>query len=261
MSARAIYDEIIAGNWDGVQAWLANEQEESLFLDFKRRRPGAPQKLELADKTVLSTALSGFANVEGGVVVLGVDARKAPNGHDKVIAIDPIDNVASFADVLIPELKKLTDPSIPGLDVRTIREPGHECGVVVIYVPQSDGRPHRAAGADKETNDRYFMRTAKCTVNMPHSILAAMFGRRPQPKLRLLVQVLRPEGNTEVQLVCWLRNDGRGPAMNPRLLLHLRGGELTFDVATFCGETTRECHADRYIHGAPILAKLVHSSL
>jgi hypothetical protein len=37
--------------------------EESLHLDFKRRAPGATFKLDPADRTCISKAFSGLANV------------------------------------------------------------------------------------------------------------------------------------------------------------------------------------------------------
>jgi hypothetical protein len=246
MSAKAVFDEIVVAEWDAVLDWKAKQQEESLHLDFKRRARGAGTALDAADKNCISKALSGFANVEGGVLVLGVEAKGSDkNAPDRVSEITPVENVARFANLVDRNLKNFTNPPIAGLTVKTIMEPGHERGVAIIYVPMSDGGPHRTALGDSETNERYYMRTGTNTVIMPHPQLAAMFGRRPQPKLRLVVKALpiSEEPAPHRQLLCWLRNDGRGPAMRPRVLVVVRGAELTFHGARVTMESSGEAVA------------------
>jgi hypothetical protein len=99
--------------------------------------------------------------------------------------IEPIEDLSKFRNEVDRNLKTFTEPPIPGMAVDEVRDPAGDRGMLVAYVPQSDGGPHRAIGAGRDVNDRYYMRTGTSTVMMPHSILASMFGRTPPPKLRL----------------------------------------------------------------------------
>jgi schlafen family protein len=207
MAAREVFDEIRKSTWEQVQAWVTEKKEESLYLDFKRRTPGAGSKLQPADRTCMSKAFSGFANVEGGVLVMGVHAAGAQkNLPDQVSEIQPIEDLTKFRNDVDRNLKSFNDPPIPGMAVDEVRDPSGDRGILVVYVPESDGGPHRVIGADSEVNDRYYMRTGTSTLVMPHSILAAMFGRAPSPKLRLALS----RSSRTVNL--YVGNVGRGCA-------------------------------------------------
>lgn len=217
MSASAVFDEIVGSRWDDVLDWKAQARKESLHLDFKVRERGiGPGKLGDADKNCISKAFSGFANVDGGVLVIGVSAKAAAkDAPDTVGDIVPIDDVKQFENLVDRNLKNFTNPPIPGIRLHSIAEPGQAGGILAIYVPRSDGAPHRAAMADKAHNDRYYMRTGTSTVIMPHPLLAAMFGRRPEPQLRLVADLEIGQPN---QLILRLLNRGRGYARQPALL-------------------------------------------
>ena len=186
MSARSIFDEVRKSGWDQVLAWPTEKKEESLHLDFKRRAPSATFKLQPADRSVLAKAFSGFANVEGGVLVFGVHATGSSKSlPDHVVAIESVEDLSKFSNEVDRNVKTLTDPPIAGVTVEEVRDPSGDRGILVVYVPQSDGGPHRATGAESDVNERYYMRTGTSTVVMPHSLLADRFGRRPPPKLRI----------------------------------------------------------------------------
>jgi hypothetical protein len=90
----------------------------------------------------------------------------------------------------------------------------------VTYVPLSDGGPHMA----KCGEDRYYRRSGDRFAKMEHFEIADMFGRRPQPVLRVFYRFAsgssggRPEGNyRELTVFVGLRNEGRGAARAPYL--------------------------------------------
>ena len=51
--------------------------------------------------------------------------------------------MAQFANVVDRNLKNFTNPPISGIRMHPITEPGQARGILAIYVPRSDGAPHR----------------------------------------------------------------------------------------------------------------------
>lgn len=217
MSALGIYSEIMTLGWSGVSNWQTIEREETLHLEFKRQTDLASVYND-KDRGEIAKAMAGFANVEGGVVVFGVHAKDMGKRPDKVQSILPIANIEKMQAAIDRDVPNLTDPPIAGVRVeRIVSTTSPDEGIVIIYVPPSDGGPHRVIRGSTELVDRYYMRTASQTVNMPHAIMAAMFGRRPQPKLRLhLLYTLAQNNNHGIILIS---NSGRGHAESIALRL------------------------------------------
>jgi hypothetical protein len=229
---REMFNRLVGDGWPVVDEWLGENQVEGLHLEFKRKTNPTTSVVDLEDKTNVAKGLSGFANVEGGVFVIGIDTRKVSGGADVVDSIQAITGVSNFAGRIERDIRTYTDPPIAGLMVQAIEKPGTtDTGIVAIYVPQSDGGPHRVVNTKADANDRYYMRTGASTVTMPHALLADGFGRRPHPKLRLLARLHGGGGN--ICLLLRLRNDGRGTAVRPAVKLrcgvdkHLRWRSLT----------------------------------
>ncbi len=217
MSALGIYSEIMTLGWNGVSNWPTIEREETLHLEFKRQTNLASVYND-KDRGEIAKAMAGFANVEGGVVVFGVHAKDMGKRPDKVQSILPIENIEKMQAAIDRDVPNLTDPPIAGVRVERIvstTSPGE--GIVIIYVPPSDGGPHRVIRGSTELVDRYYMRTASQTVNMPHAIMAAMFGRRPQPKLRLHLSYTLTQNNNHGIIL--ISNSGRGHAESIALRL------------------------------------------
>jgi len=214
MAGRDIMNCIEREGWSVVDEWVRENQPEGLHLEFKLKTTPTRPDVEPDDRALVGKALSGFANVEGGVLVIGIATRNVKGGADKVQGVASITGVTAFAGKLERDIRTLTDPPIAGLIVKPVLKAGAEdTGVVAIYVPESDGGPHRVANGTTDVNDRYFMRTAASTVTMPHSLLADRFGRQAQPKLRLLARL--HGGGANIQLLLRLRNEGRGTARRP----------------------------------------------
>jgi hypothetical protein len=205
--ARELFDSL---TWDTMQQWRNDEERETLHLEFKRKDAKSHAKIDDVDKANLAKALSSFANVEGGLYVIGVDAGGGlGKDYDRVKAIVPITDVTKFAGDLEKRIRTFTDPPIAGLQIRDVVPGGSGDGVVAIYVPESYGGPHRVVNATKDVNDRYFMRTAAGDQTMPHGLLADRFGRRARPELGLYSRVTLSGDETHFAFA--LSNSGRGP--------------------------------------------------
>lgn len=217
MSALGIYSEIMTLGWNGVSSWPTIEREENLHLEFKRQSD-LTSPYNDKDRGEIAKAMAGFANVEGGVIIFGVHAKDMGKRPDKVQSITPVENVEKIQATIDRDIPNLTDPPVAGIRVERIKSTSSpNAGVVIIYVPASDGGPHRVIKGSTEVVDRYYMRTASQTVNMPHAIMAAMFGRRPQPKLKLHLSYTLAQNNNHG--VIFISNIGRGHAESIALRL------------------------------------------
>ncbi len=225
MSAKNIFDTIIKDGWSGVRRWKDTEAEESLHLEFKRQEDIKSSDLGDRDKGQLGKTLSGFANIEGGVLVFGVHAKDLGKKPDRVQSICPFDDAARFQAAVERNIPNLTDPPIGGVKVERIEDPDKPgTGVVAVHVPLSLGGPHRVINGPAEITDRYYMRTASQTVNMPHAVLASMFSRNAQPALQLVGRwttgARQGTQLTALKLVLNLRNSGRGAARQPAIQVY-----------------------------------------
>lgn len=232
-----VFSDIIASAWRGVLAWEADEAEETSYLEFKRKEDSNTFKLSEKDKSNLSKAISGFANSYGGVVVFGVHALKGDHkdGPDRVRSILPISDIEKSHAYIEKNLPNLIEPPVPGASVSLVRDSSDNTkGIIVIYVPDSHLSPHRARGL-AEVQDRYYMRSSTETVIVPHAALAAMFGRRPPPRLIPRVSLKMNQGS--IQMLIWIRNEGKGFARNVAVQVasqkHINGRMLEFEMRHF----------------------------
>lgn len=220
--ARMIYEDLTKGDgdarWERIERLVTDRETESLWLDFKEvRQPTAlPNEDYLKDK--LARAISGYANTEGGVLVYGIYAKDGKKGEpDAAEKITAIEKPGRFRAALEKLAVTLTDPVVGGIVVKEIVKPSTDEGVVVVFVPESNGAPHRVVSAGADVNEKYMMRTATSVMVMPHRLLADRFARTAPPALRMIVRVADPPGSpTRVEF--WLKNIGRGAARQPAIL-------------------------------------------
>lgn len=216
MSAKALFKSIIDAQWAGVQAWVTTKQEESLYLEFKDKHP---KDLSLNDNDwgQLATAMSAFANAEGGVYVFGVFATpEGKNYPDRVQSVNPLANIDGIKGAFERRLSQLTEPPIYGIDVIAINcTDNQKDGIIVVYIPKSEQGPHcTKAGLDKSIG-RYYMRCNVTTIQMHHGLLSSMFGRPPAP-LPYLVLIC-DIGPTHESIEFIIGNSGRGYADRPAI--------------------------------------------
>ncbi len=215
MIAPQVFNDLCQAGWAGISSFLDQEQPETLHLEFKQKSHTSKSWND-DDQDAFAKAMSGFANSDGGVVIFGVHARGQKGYPDTVKSISPVEDVMRFRGAIDRCVQQLTDPPVSRVQIHHIINPDEPTkGVVAIYVPQSDAGPHRAARGRAETIDRYYMRTASGTINMHHSLLAAMFGRSAAASLQTSFWYRLSRGRRHIEVL--LKNSGRGYAARPAI--------------------------------------------
>jgi hypothetical protein len=195
-----------------IEEFIRTRQEEHLMLDFKRLN--SPDLTAQFDKDNFATALSGFANAVGGIVVWGVTTQKHASGKvDVAAASAEITDLTMAVGRLNEFTGVLVTAAVEGVRHKKIEtQPNH--GFVATLIPESDMVPHMALagihGYRKRNGDRF--------LPMEHFEIADMFGRRRRPVLRVLSALSRGgTGNAyrEVNIDLFLENRGRGSAVAP----------------------------------------------
>jgi hypothetical protein len=83
--AEDIFQRIKVGGIDAIQTLIQDQANEELFLDFKGSSTnGEGANLDTKDRNILSKAVSGFGNSEGGVLLWGVDCPSDRKGAEGV---------------------------------------------------------------------------------------------------------------------------------------------------------------------------------
>ena len=186
-------------------------QTENLHLDCKLW----PQRDEDAQR-ILAKALCGFANADGGVVVIGMEAKSGPTkyGPDLVQrAVQVADSIAVRAriEALVGDL---VEPRILGVRMSAIPDPtGSLTGFVVVSVPPTDGPPCRS-----RKNRDFYQRITSGTYPMEYFQITEMFGKRHKPKLSLFLEEgrYRLAGQIyEREFTIGVENTGRAVARFP----------------------------------------------
>lgn len=209
-------------------AMQERHEEESFNLDFKRINPTG--ELSDDDKGNLRKAISGFANSAGGIILWGVDTKKAepkkkgePEDRSRFQSLVPIANGDRVAIRFHELTATATQPAVSGVVHREIKVDGGF--IIKTFVPASDGGPHRT----NETNGQYYRRDADAFRAMQHHEIADMFGRRARPQLEFYTSRLtRPRRDIgrpyQALVVVGIRNIGRGLARFPKLVVHAARG-------------------------------------
>lgn len=212
-------------------------EEESFNLDFKRINPTGD--LSDDDKGNLRKAISGFANSAGGIILWGVETKKAepkkrgePEDRSRFQSLVPVANGDRVAIRFHELTATATQPAVSGVVHGAIEVNGG--WIIKTFVPASDGGPHRT----NETHGQYYRRDADAFRAMQHHEIADMFGRRVRPRLELFCSDCRrasesyykPESNltdrATGEFVVGIRNTGRGIARFPRLVLQSMLGHI-----------------------------------
>lgn len=187
-------------NEDTLKQWVKEEQSnnESLRLEFKRKKDPSRPDLEKEDKEHISKALSGFGNSEGGILIFGIDQRKNK--------VSPIKNVDEFVSRIDQFLPFAVSYDIDGVEIKRIfKKASKKDGYVKIFIPMSNKTPHMAQ------DNHYYKRSNTKFIPMEHFDIADMFGKRQRPNLELQMVHTKKE-NDEEEIRVSLRNTGRAIA-------------------------------------------------
>lgn len=216
--ARELYERIRSGGCPAVQSLVEDSMNEDLFLDFKRSQSGGNfRKLGDNDRKNLARAVAGFANSEGGLLVWGVGSVRDPVSGCEVPRVDPTDLVArprDFASQLNEAVSGVCLPVHNGVLNEPVFDSSDQPGYVVTYIPKGERTPYRAV-IKGEQDSKYLIRAGSSFVATPHDVLAAMFGRRPSPRLSQLM-IHSPatfnETGVRVRAAMGIRNTGMATA-------------------------------------------------
>jgi hypothetical protein len=244
---------------------------EDLYLDCKTW----PSKDDECQK-ILAKALSGFANADGGVIVVGMEAKPVQKFDPDLISSErPVADATAVKARIEALVGEMVEPPLRGVRVAAVAEqPGSKAGFVLIHVPPTDGFPVRS-----RKNSHFYQRIASGTYQMEYFQIADMFGRRRRPSLELCLEEIemrsRGLGNVVVVerlMMLGLRNKGRGIARFPSIRLqagplsvHDYGGNSVFGldrlpaepgVIAFGGGVNHVIHAGTILR----ITKLVQSA-
>jgi hypothetical protein len=131
-------------------------------------------------KESLAKAACGFTNATGGVIIIGLKARIGADGIDVIQELKPVENVESVRSEALDAISSLVEPGIEGIQSKAVRiAPRVKQGFVLIFIPESQGAPHRSKCNPKE----FYVRIGAQTLPMAYFQLEDRFGRRPHARL------------------------------------------------------------------------------
>ncbi len=170
----------------------------------------------------LAKATCGFANAAGGVIIIGMKARSVGGEPDVVQTTAPFRNPRSVTSEVLDTILKLVEPGVEHVETRVILcDDDPLSGYLVVYVPVSDGPPHRS-----RVDWKFYVRIASGTVPMEYFQIEDRFGRGPHARLipEIASDEVTPDNKFNPtyftrRIKIGLRNTGRGLAHYPCLMI------------------------------------------
>jgi hypothetical protein len=154
---------------------------EDLHLDCKLW----PLNDQEAQKTT-AKAVCGFANADGGVVVIGLRAKPGSDRDDpdQIQAAEQVPDTNRVKSTVQDLIGKLVEPGVSGVRVEEVRDPaGSKSGFVIVLVPSTEGLPCRS-----RKDWKFYQRISSGTYPMEYFQIADMFGKRRRPLLDLHIE-------------------------------------------------------------------------
>jgi hypothetical protein len=214
--------QIAADGEPAIAEILTEQREETLHLEFKTL--SSETAFTRDDRKMLAAAICGFANAEGGLLIVGVETKKT-DGVDTAFAKRPVKNLNRFRRVVTAALPGMLSPQHNGVLLIPIAD-GPDQGFLLIDVPPSDNRPHMSV-AEK----RYFRRGSDGTRVLDHAeIRELMFATREGAlEIDWGIESGPASGDLRYHLniVLTLRNVGRVPVVAPYVRLKKHGWSVT----------------------------------
>lgn len=182
--AEDIFQKLIYFGEEAIDDFIVNLQTEELFLDFKRSDASGKNATSLHrdDRRNLAKCISGFANSEGGVIVWGVECSRSLDVGDVAQAKLKVQNVHRFLSWLENSISGCTIPSHNKVRNHIVSVDENGDGFIATYIPKSEQAPLMTT-----IGSTFYIRSGSNNVPAPYSVLAGMFGRRPQPEIDLFL--------------------------------------------------------------------------
>ena len=190
--AEDIFQKLIYFGEDAIDDFIVNLQTEELFLDFKQAVSTGKNgtSLHKDDRKNLAKGISGFGNSEGGVIVWGVECSRDCDIGDVAKAKVKVRNVHRLLSWLENAISGCTIPSHNRVRNHIISVDKNGDGFVATYIPKSELAPLMTT-----MGNNIYIRSGSNNVPAPYSVIAGMFGKRPQPNVELIIA----DKNLEVQ--------------------------------------------------------------
>lgn len=230
---RTLFDELRRDGFPAVARMVADKEQEGVSLDFKEKSDARNGRLTRDDRQTLAENLCAFANSAGGLLILGVEARKNADQIDAASACKPIRELQLFKSEVTRAIGELMLPRHEGIEVLSIPDPSIEdSGYLAIWVERSDRRPHQSQAAKDR---RYYKRAGDSTFIMEHYDIEDAFNRIAPVDLELVHSKAqrgdrRRKGSYETlpyKLKFYLRNPSRLSACAPYIsVVEVKGGDF-----------------------------------
>ncbi len=183
--AEDIFNRLVYFGEDAIDEFILDLQTEELFLDFKKAASTGQKMYTLHrdDRKNLAKAISGFGNSEGGVIVWGVECSRDVEIGDVAKAKVKVKNVHRFLSWLEGAISGCTLPSHNKVRNHIIASDANGDGYIATYIPKSETAPLMST-----VGNRIYIRSGSNNVPAPYSVIAGMFGKRPQPNIDLIIE-------------------------------------------------------------------------
>jgi hypothetical protein len=203
---------------------------------------------------ILAKALCGFANGDGGVIVIGMEAKGGPNKDDPdlIQQAKPVTDALAVKSRIENLVGQLVEPGLEGVRVATVFDPPDApSGFVLVDVPATEGLPCRS-----RKDWRFYLRISAGTLPMEYFQIADMFGKRRRPSLKLYLEPGGIEmrfGQSVRLLILGIENRGRAVARFPSIQFRRSSGLLVdsfgIDGAQGFGLPQRSSDAEWIVFG------------
>ena len=182
--AEDIFQKLVYFGEDAIDEFILNQQTEELFLDFKQAVSSGKNftTLHRDDRRNLAKAISGFGNSEGGVILWGVECSRDQEVGDVARSKIKVKNVHRFLSWVENAISGCTIPSHNKVRNHIVSVDANGDGYLATYIPRCEIAPLMTT-----TNASIYIRSGSNNVPAPYSVIAGMFGRRPQPNVELMV--------------------------------------------------------------------------
>jgi hypothetical protein len=217
--------DILAAGEPAITEMVKEGREETLHLEFKTLSSDAA--LNRDDRKMVAKAICGFANAEGGLLILGIETKKIDR-VDAAFRKRPIKNLDRIRRLITAGLPEMLSPQHNGVELTAIASQEDETqGFLLIDVHPSDDRPHMSV-----PDRRYFRRGSDGTRVLDHAeIRELMFSAREGV---LEIEWTIRTGASSAQLYAlWLlltlRNTGRIPVVAP--YVRLKSGQQSWGAS------------------------------
>lgn len=182
--AEDIFQKLVYFGEDAIDEFIINQQTEELFLDFKQAVSSGKNftTLHRDDRKNLAKAISGFGNSEGGVILWGVECSRDQEVGDVARSKIKVKNVHRFLSWVENAISGCTIPSHNKVRNHIVSVDKNGDGYLATYIPRCEIAPLMTT-----TNASIYIRSGSNNVPAPYSVIAGMFGRRPQPNVDLMV--------------------------------------------------------------------------